>query len=156
VRDDITQPQKGRLLYILGSHTAVASADINDVKRALLCHGPLTVTSFTWSHVIVLVGWDDFQTDNAPGRTPGAWLIRNSWGSGGYGGGTDWKGDPILPGYGYIYYTGDQYSDIIPPASQPDGSKFYFTKDGKQYYTFINRPYYMDDKEMKTSYSTGG
>jgi C1A family cysteine protease len=156
VRDDITQPQKGRLLYILGSHTAVASADVNDVKRALLCHGPLTGTSFTWSHVIVLVGWDDFQTDNAPGRIPGAWLIKNSWGAGGYGGGTDWNGNPILPGYGYIYYTSDLYSDIIPPATQSDGSKFYYTKDGKTYYTIINRPYYMDDKEMKTSYSTGG
>jgi hypothetical protein len=71
-------------------------ATVDDVKRALICRGPLSVTSMNWSHAVVLVGYDD---------TVGAWVIRNSW--------DDWWGDG---GYGYIFYNLDPHSDIINNA----------------------------------------
>lgn len=114
IRDDILHPQAGRPLYTIKDYTLMASTDRDTVKREILCHGPLIVWSVNWGHVIALVGWDDAQTDNKPGRPPGAWLIKNSWGTGGYGGGTDWKGDPILPGYGHVHFSGDNESDIVP------------------------------------------
>ena len=63
---------------------------LDDVKRALLCHGPLSVTSTEWRHAILLVGW------NSTG-----WIIKNSWG-------TNWGNN----GFGIIPFTGDPHSDI--------------------------------------------
>jgi len=66
--------------------------DREDIKRALICHGPLSVCSDNWNHCVVLVGYDDAGS---------CWVIRNSWGLG-YG----------TNGYGTIPYTGHDYSDI--------------------------------------------
>jgi hypothetical protein len=66
---------------------------VQDVKQALLCHGPLVVASDAWWHAIVLTGWDD---------TTGVWQIKNSWGK-----------DANWSGYNTIAYTGDAHSDII-------------------------------------------
>lgn len=66
--------------------------DREDIKRALICHGPLSVCSDNWSHCVVIVGYND---------TDSCWIIRNSWGVG-YG----------TNGYGEIPYTGHDYSDI--------------------------------------------
>ncbi len=65
----------------------------NDVKKALICEGPLSISIHKWrffngqwtGHAVVLVGYDDTKKE---------WIIRNSWGpgysegseSGGYGG----------------------------------------------------------------------
>ncbi len=68
----------------------IGGADIDDVKRALLCHGPLSVTSSEWRHAVLLVGWN-----------PVGWIIKNSWG-------TNWGTN----GYGIIPFTGDPHSDI--------------------------------------------
>lgn len=68
----------------------IGGTDIDDVKRALLCHGPLSVTSSSWRHAILLVGWDN-----------NGWIIKNSWGTG-------WGSN----GYGNIPFTGDPHSDI--------------------------------------------
>jgi C1A family cysteine protease len=68
----------------------IGSTAIDDVKRALLCHGPLSVTSNNWAHAILLVGWDN-----------NGWIIKNSWGTG-------WGNN----GYGNIPFTGDEHSDI--------------------------------------------
>jgi len=73
---------------------AFVSNDLTEIKRALICHGPLSVAAMSWMHAIVLVGYDD----NDSG---GVWIIRNSWGTG-------W-GDG---GYGKIRYVGDAHSDI--------------------------------------------
>lgn len=64
----------------------------DDIKNALICHGPLAVASDNWNHAILLVGFND---------TTRNWTIRNSWG-GGWGN----------RGYGEIPYTGHLYSDI--------------------------------------------
>jgi len=69
------------------------SNDIENIKRALLCYGPLSVASMNWRHAIVLIGYDD---------DTGNWIIRNSW-STGWGDG----------GYGHIPYCGHSYSDIV-------------------------------------------
>jgi hypothetical protein len=73
--------------------SGLVAGTVQDVKQALLCHGPLVVASKNWWHAIVLTGWDD---------TTGAWQIKNSWGS-----------DANWTGYGNIAYTGDAHSDII-------------------------------------------
>lgn len=69
----------------------------NDIKRSLVCNGPLSVCSSHWWHCIVLSGWDDGK---------GVWIIKNSWGTG-------W-GDN---GYGEIPYVGDgsknDHSDFV-------------------------------------------
>lgn len=87
---DLCESAQNQLWYIQ-THGTVAN-DIDTIKRALVCKGPLAVTSKKWSHVIVLVGWDD---------SDGTWAIKNSWGIG-------WKNK----GYGRIYYEGHDYSDI--------------------------------------------
>jgi C1A family cysteine protease/putative hemolysin len=66
---------------------------VNEVKRALVCHGPLAICSGKWGHCIVLVGWDD---------ATGNWIIKNSWGTG-------WGNN----GYGTIPYANHDYSDFI-------------------------------------------
>ena len=78
-------------LWQIGYYGSVGSG-IDEIKRALICHGPLSVCSKHWSHCIVLVGYDD---------SAGSWIIRNSHGTG-YGTG----------GYGSIPYSGHTYSDI--------------------------------------------
>lgn len=65
---------------------------VERIKRALVCHGPLSVCSATWAHCLVLVGWDDKQQ---------CWNLKNSWGSG-YGNN----------GYVCIPYSGHKYSDL--------------------------------------------
>ncbi|MEM1579087.1 MAG: C1 family peptidase, partial [Archaeoglobaceae archaeon] len=66
--------------------------DIEKIKRALICYGPLPVVSVNWTHAFVLVGYND---------TSGNWTIRNSWGTG-------WRNN----GYGEIPYQGHSYSDL--------------------------------------------
>jgi subtilase family serine protease/C1A family cysteine protease len=94
------------------------SSNIQDIKRALICYGPLSVGSENWKHFIVIVGYDDNMVlneykDGRISRTfgPGCWIIRNSWG---WGYGYDNNGDGIIddPGYGLIPYSGHDYSDI--------------------------------------------
>jgi cathepsin L len=68
------------------------SDNLDEIKRAVICYGPISVASMNWLHAIVLVGYDDDRE---------VWIIRNSWGS-------SW-GDR---GYGYIPYTGHPYSDL--------------------------------------------
>jgi len=73
--------------------TGSVNANVHDVKKALICRGPLVVSSENWWHVIVLVGWDDSVQQ---------WTIKNSWGA-----------SPAWSGYTQINYTGDSKSDII-------------------------------------------
>ena len=85
------------------------SSSIEEIKRSLICYGPLSVGSANWEHAIVIVGYDD----NAllPGHSRGCWIIRNSWGT---GWGNDLDGDDVIddPGYGFIPYRGHSHSDI--------------------------------------------
>ena len=89
-------------LWKITSFGAV-SGDQN-IKRALICDGPLSVTSMNWMHAITLVAYNDNQ---------GVWTIRNSWGTG-WGSG----------GYGNIPYKGHQYSDINGYVYYVDGVTF--------------------------------
>ncbi len=73
-------------------HIDTSQNTVERIKRALVCHGPLSVCSANWWHCLVLVGWDDKQQ---------CWQIKNSWGSG-YGNN----------GYVCIPYSGHKYSDI--------------------------------------------
>ena len=55
-----------------------ATGSVDQMKRNLLCKGPLVVCSGEWWHCVVLVGWDDQQS---------AWIVKNSWGEGHANGG---------------------------------------------------------------------
>ena len=98
----------------IDSYHQVAN-DINSIKRALVCHGPLSVSSSNWWHAVVLAGWDDRYV--FPGTTDevGVWIIKNSWGA-------NYNGD----GYNRIPYEGHEYSDLI-------NSRIYYVKGVKSY-----------------------
>jgi subtilase family serine protease/C1A family cysteine protease len=94
------------------------SNNIEAIKRALICHGPLSVGSENWEHAIVVVGYDDslsypvYRDGELVGvYGPGCWIIRNSWGA---FWGDDLDNDGIVddPGYGLIPYSGHSHSDI--------------------------------------------
>jgi len=92
---------------------------IEDIKEALISHGPLSVTSLNWMHAVVLVGYDD---DSSPCRSQygqdGCWTIRNSWGLvNGVTVGGVWHDN----GYGYIPYTGHAISDIVDHVYYAEG-----------------------------------
>ncbi len=79
-----------------------------DLKRALVCHGPLAVSSDKWKHAITLVGWDD--TLVCPNwNTAGAWIHKNSWGEN-YG----------FQGYGCLPYD-HPHADIFSIAYYVEG-----------------------------------
>jgi C1A family cysteine protease len=83
------------------SSSGSASGSVSDVKKALLCHGPLAVASDNWWHAIVLTGWDDAR---------GVWQIKNSWGT-----------SNVWNGYNDIPFTGDDHSDIINDVTWVQG-----------------------------------
>jgi C1A family cysteine protease len=90
------------------------SNDIDEIKRALICHGPLSAGSDNWEHAVVIVGYDDnSQICMNKYGTPGCWIIRNSWGVD-----TGWqcpkKGECVwaVDGYAYIPYSDFKYSDL--------------------------------------------
>ncbi|MFH0862121.1 MAG: C1 family peptidase [Candidatus Altiarchaeota archaeon] len=89
-------------LWEIDDYKNVAKADI---KRKLMCEGPLSVCSDHWWHCIVLVGWDDAKN---------VWIIKNSWG---LGWGTN--------GYGEVPYTGDgtknNHSDLANDVKYVEG-----------------------------------
>jgi len=58
----------------------VGSKD-NEIKRALLCEGPLSISSNKWGHAILLVGWNDSMVF-PDWNTTGGWIHKNSWGVG--------------------------------------------------------------------------
>lgn len=65
-------------LWKINSYSRVIPEVTDEIKRALICHGPLSAVIPNWSHAIVVVGYDD---------TRGVWIFKNSWGTGfGYGG----------------------------------------------------------------------
>jgi len=100
------------------------SSDIKDIKRTLICQGPISVSSFKWGHAIVLVSYEDNSSvcKSKYGKD-GCWIIRNSWGliSGWwrnpYTGVTVWHEN----GYAYIPYSGHSYSDLINYVYYPKG-----------------------------------
>ncbi len=85
------------------------SSNVEAMKRALICYGPLSVASENWLHAIVVVGYNDYVS--LPGHSPGCWIIRNSWGTD-YGNDLDGDGALDDPGYGLIPYSGHSHSDI--------------------------------------------
>jgi parallel beta-helix repeat protein len=68
----------------------VVKNQVNELKRAIVCYGPLTTCSNEWWHCVVIVGW-----------TQTSWIIKNSHGTG-WGNG----------GYGTIPFNSHKYSDI--------------------------------------------
>ncbi len=95
-------------------YRAKVRSSVSDVKRALICYGPLSVGSNNWRHALVLVGYDDHsQTCMNKYNKPGCWILKNSWGLF-----TGWTGKDDgkvwhEAGYAYIPYTGHRYSDIV-------------------------------------------
>lgn len=78
-------------------------ADVEEMKKQLLCHGPLAVGSANWWHAVTLVGWDDSTQE---------WTIKNSWGT-----------DPAnnYDGYEKIHYYTDFNSDIMNSSAWVQG-----------------------------------
>jgi len=74
--------------------------DPEDIKKAIVCKGPLAVGSENWGHGFVVIGYDDEKK---------VWIIRNSWGS-------SWGEN----GYGYIPYN-HKYGDFIYYAYYVEG-----------------------------------
>jgi len=94
------------------------SSNIEDIKRTLICCGPLSVGSENWEHAVVIVGYDDsaalpqYDDGTVVGYySPGCWTIRNSWGLN-YGDDLDGDGFYDDPGYGLVPYSGHSHSDI--------------------------------------------
>ena len=94
------------------------SSNIDEMKRALICHGPLSASSRNWKHAITIVGYDDnlliwydtnennkLDVDGSDDLSFGGWIIRNSWGLGYQ---NSFQGE----GYGAIPYEDHPYSDI--------------------------------------------
>ena len=103
------------------------SGDLDAIKRALICHGPLSVASANWQHAFVIVGYDDdieFNAEVLDEEThklnmqhfKGAWIMRNSWGA-------NWHATHHYRnytygmlsagnGHAYIPYEGHPYSDL--------------------------------------------
>lgn len=84
--------------------------DINKIKKALICYGPLAVGSDAWKHAIVLIGYDENSEicKQKYGKSK-CWIIRNSWGLiDGFVYGVYHE-----KGYGYIPYDGHPFSDLI-------------------------------------------
>lgn len=93
--------------------------NFDEIKRALICNGPLTVASMNWGHAIVLVGYDDDSPicKSKYGKN-GCWIIRNSWGVlNGWWNQIVWHEN----GYAYIPYEGHDYSDLIYYVYYVDG-----------------------------------
>lgn len=100
----------------ISSITQVAGT-IDSVKRAVACHGPLSVSSHNWWHAVVLTGWDDNYKFNSTAAPKGVWIIKNSWGA-------NHNGD----GYDHVPYYGDIHSDILnDPIYYVDGVASYGT-----------------------------
>ena len=109
-----TSPKRWRIsTYFLVNPT------IDAIKRALLCYGPLIVSSTNWSHSVVLVGYNDHSNicHSHYGKW-GCWIIKNSWGLiNGW-----WPPTGVCPGkdycvwhkngYAYIPYSGHPFSDL--------------------------------------------
>jgi len=96
------------------THRLDYETDIAEIKRLLVCHGPLSAGSHNWHHAIVIVGWDDNCAicQQKYGKN-GCWIVKNSHGivSGWY---HFKKGIDVWyeNGYTYIPYEGHPYSDI--------------------------------------------
>lgn len=74
---------------------ATSSGNLVDaVKRAILCHGPVTACSQAWRHCVLFVGWNR-----------SAWIFKNSWGTG--------YGDD---GYGTVPFANHRFSDFAQEA----------------------------------------
>ena len=91
VRCNLCSGWEGKVVKI--SKFGRISSNMDEIKRAIICKGPLSVASMKWEHAVVLVGYDDEKR---------VWIIRNSWGS-------NWEDN----GYGYIPYENDPRSDLI-------------------------------------------
>lgn len=95
------------------------NANVDSLKRALVCYGPISVSSPNWKHAFVIVGWDD---NWSMGPYQGAWIFKNSWGN-------NWQASPATdtwsagPGYGFLPYSGHPYSDIYDKAYYVEGVK---------------------------------
>lgn len=85
------------------------SSNVEALKRALICHGPLSVASENWEHALLLVGYDDLSTicTQKYGKS-GCWILKNSWGVFSGFSHDVWH----EYGYAYIPYSGFKYSDI--------------------------------------------
>lgn len=93
---------------------ANATPSVQEIKEALCKHGVISASVYVSSffqgltvevlnerktyigtnHAISIIGWDDDLE---------AWIIKNSWGSGGWGSNCGY-GDPNMRGFGYIHY----------------------------------------------------
>lgn len=103
----------GSRQYSINSYSSVSGMD--NIKRALICKGTLSVASMNWGHAITLVGYNDSSSvcQNKYGEDE-CWIIKNSWGIR-----SGWWIHPITGvqvwhenGYAYIPYSGHPYSDL--------------------------------------------
>ena len=107
----------GNRLWKIESYGKVTGT-VNEIKKALINHGPLSVASSNWGHAFVLVGYDDnCSVCRDQYGINGCWIIRNSWGVRTGWSSTVWHEN----GYGYIPYSSHSYSDLIGRAYYVEG-----------------------------------
>jgi C1A family cysteine protease len=104
-----------RLWHIDDYDYGVGGNTVNDIKKGIVCKGPLAASSYYWDHIIAIIGWDgDSETCRWAYGENGCWITKNSHGlDSGFTTGPDGSSYYSAGGFVYIPFDGHAYSDAM-------------------------------------------